>query len=125
MSPRALQPIGIARLSLSVLLLVCLAIRPVLLAVAPFHELEHLASGAAPAQVPFHVDRVADDREHMPTHGPELHRLMQRHAVIVAAEVPSPVSICATGNRGAIRFACVAFQLPVGRYAVPLRPPIA
>lgn len=99
------------------MLLVCLVIRPVLLVAAPLHELEHVALDASPAP-----DRVAGACEQR--HAPGLHDLMQRHSVIVAAEVPVPALICAAIS-GAVRFSCADIRFPAGRYAGPFRPPIA
>jgi len=98
-------------------LLLCLVVRPVLLVAAPLHELEHVALDASPAG-----DRVAGACDQRHARG--LHDLMQRHGVIVAAEVPVPALICAAIG-GPVRFICLDMRIPAGRYAGPFRPPIA
>lgn len=117
MFPRARPIIDVLRPGMLAVLLVCLAIRPVLLVAAPLHELEHVATDASPAN-----DRVIGACEQR--HAPGLHDLMQRHGVIVAAEVPLPALICAAVS-GPVRFFCVDIRVPAGRYAGPFRPPIA
>jgi len=106
--------IGVLRPGMLAVLLVCLVVRPVLLVAAPLHELEHVASPAG--------ERVAGGCQQR--HAPGLHDLMQRHGVIVAAEVPVPALICAAIS-GPVRFICADFRVPPGRYAGPFRPPIA
>gem|GEM_PF-2400667 len=125
MRPHARQPIGIARLSLHVVLLVCLAIRPVLLVVAPVHELTHAALDAGRHHERVHEARAIAACDHAALHSPGVHSLAHRHGVIVAADVPVPAPIRAVAAASVVRFACACIPVPVARYTVPFRPPIA
>ena len=126
MFPHPRRTVRIVRLSLMALLLACLTIRPVLLVVEPLHEFERVV--ALDAQLDHDragVERIASECGQAPLHAPGMHRLIQRHGVIVVAEVPVPAPIRAMAAGGAVRFACADVPVAVARYAVPLRPPIA
>lgn len=117
MLPRARTLIDVLRPGMLAVLLVCLAIRPVLLVAAPLHELEHAALDASAG----HERAVGSCGQR---HASGLHDLMQRHGVIVAAEVPVPAPIFLAID-GPVGFICADIRICAGRCTGPFRPPIA